>query len=172
MSKTPTRNPSTITSEAFAESDDRCEKKKRNFFLEATRNFDVFSVDENSPENQIDFGSTNIRQNEHAFFSDVTTMKELENDLTDLLQRFREGTLLAFSKKIASIFRGEKANVSLFFLPGPQFTCTKMDTIRETQEQLARLHFSLDKELSTIKLERRKYFALFIFTFSFQHRVR
>lgn len=26
-----------------------------------------------------------------------------------------------------------------------------MDTIRETQEQLARLHFSLDKELSTIK---------------------
>ncbi|CAF4532564.1 unnamed protein product, partial [Rotaria magnacalcarata] len=43
-------------------------------------------------------------------------MKELENDLTDLLQRFREGTLLAFS---------------------PQFTCTKMDTIRETQEQLA-----------------------------------
>jgi hypothetical protein len=25
-------------------------------------------------------------------------MKELENDLTDLLQRFREGTLLAFSK--------------------------------------------------------------------------
>jgi len=28
-----------------------------------------------------------------------------------------------------------------------------MDTIRETQEQLARLHFSLDKDLSTIKYE-------------------
>ncbi len=38
---------------------------------------------------------------------------------------------------------------------GPQFTCTKMDTIRETQEQLARLHFSLDKDLSTIKYEEK-----------------
>ncbi len=46
----------------------------------------------------MDFTAGSIRPNEHAFFSDVTTMKELENDLTDLLQRFREGTLLAFSK--------------------------------------------------------------------------
>jgi len=30
-----------------------------------------------------------------------------------------------------------------------------MDTIRETQEQLAKLHFSLDKDLSTIKSELR-----------------
>jgi len=47
----------------------------------------------------LDFTAGSLRQNEHAFFSDVTTMKELENDLTDLLQRFREGTLLAFSKQ-------------------------------------------------------------------------
>jgi hypothetical protein len=33
-----------------------------------------------------------------------------------------------------------------------------MDTIRETQEQLARLHFSLDKDLSTIKYKEKKFF--------------
>ena len=75
-------------------------------------------------------------------------MKELENDLTDLLQRFREGTLLAFSKKSYYFFYN-----FVIFDVGPQFTCTKMDTIREAQEQLARLHFSLDKDLSTIKYE-------------------
>ena len=97
----------------------------------------------------MEFNATSIRPNEHAFFSDVTTMKELETDLTDLLQRFREGTLLAFST-----YRGRRslrATVNQQLFLGPQFTCTKMDTIRETQEQLARLHFSLDKELSTIK---------------------
>ncbi|CAF0774353.1 unnamed protein product [Rotaria sordida] len=112
MSKTPTRNASAVLVDPTSESDDR---------------FDDYSSD-----NPLDFTAGSIRPNEHAFFSDVTTMKELENDLTDLLQRFREGTLLAFS---------------------PQFTCTKMDTIRETQEQLARLHFSLDKDLSTINIE-------------------
>ena len=55
-------------------------------------------VDDYTTENPLDFTAGSIRPNEHAFFSDVTTMKELENDLTDLLQRFREGTLLAFSK--------------------------------------------------------------------------
>ena len=55
-------------------------------------------VDEYSSDNPLDFSTANIRPNEHAFFSDVTTMKELETDLTDLLQRFREGTLLAFSE--------------------------------------------------------------------------
>jgi len=97
----------------------------------------------------LDFTAGSLRQNEHAFFSDVTTMKELENDLTDLLQRFREGTLLAFSKQ-----KKERSFLLLNSL-GPQFTCTKMDTIRETQEQLAKLHFSLDKDLSTIKSELR-----------------
>jgi hypothetical protein len=57
-----------------------------------------FIVDDYTTENPLDFTAGSIRPNEHAFFSDVTTMKELENDLTDLLQRFREGTLLAFSK--------------------------------------------------------------------------
>ncbi len=52
----------------------------------------------------MDFTAASIRPNEHAFFSDVTTMKELENDLTDLLQRFREGTLLAFSKNNEFLF--------------------------------------------------------------------
>jgi len=58
----------------------------------------LFKVDDYTSENPLDFTAGSIRPNEHAFFSDVTTMKELENDLTDLLQRFREGTLLAFSK--------------------------------------------------------------------------
>jgi hypothetical protein len=35
-----------------------------------------------------------------------------------------------------------------------------MDTIRETQEQLAKLHFSLDKDLSTIKYEE-EFFLLY-----------
>jgi hypothetical protein len=54
-------------------------------------------VDEYSSDNPLDFTGAGTLPNKHAFFSDVTTMKELENDLTDLLQRFREGTLLAFS---------------------------------------------------------------------------
>jgi hypothetical protein len=112
MAKTPTRNISATLNDPLSESDDR---------------FDDYTTD-----NPLDFTAGSIRPNEHAFFSDVTTMKELENDLTDLLQRFREGTLLAFS---------------------PQFACTKMDTIRETQEQLAKLHFSLDKDLSNINIE-------------------
>ena len=58
----------------------------------------VFEVDDYTTDNPLDFTAGSIRPNEHAFFSDVTTMKELESDLTDLLQRFREGTLLAFSK--------------------------------------------------------------------------
>jgi hypothetical protein len=37
-----------------------------------------------------------------------------------------------------------------------------MDTIRETQEQLARLHFSLDKDLSTIKYKGNFFFDLFV----------
>lgn len=43
-----------------------------------------------------------------------------------------------------------------------------MDTIRETQEQLARLHFSLDKDLSTIKFDEiifsLQIFACFVFS--------
>ena len=58
----------------------------------------VCEVDDYTTDNPLDFTAGSIRPNEHAFFSDVTTMKELESDLTDLLQRFREGTLLAFSK--------------------------------------------------------------------------
>ncbi len=37
-----------------------------------------------------------------------------------------------------------------------------MDTIRETQEQLARLHFSLDKDLSTIKYKEKLFFLSFL----------
>ncbi|CAF0734671.1 unnamed protein product [Didymodactylos carnosus] len=92
---------------------------------------DVNDKLENFSDNPLDV-SSGARHNEHAFFGDVSTIKELENDLTDLLQKFRAGTLLAFS---------------------PQFTCTKMDTIREQQEQLAKLHFSLDKDLSNINIE-------------------
>ena len=98
MAKTPTRNPMTTIVDPMAENDDRCKKKYINvkIIIFLSRSFDL--VDENSSENPLDLNSASIRPNEHAFFSDVTTMKELENDLTDLLQRFREGTLLAFSQ--------------------------------------------------------------------------
>lgn len=46
-----------------------------------------------------------------------------------------------------------------------------MDTIRETQEQLARLHFSLDKDLSTIKYDLQtetKLFLDFLFLLSIE----
>jgi hypothetical protein len=103
MAKTPTRNASVILNDQTTESDDRC----KNFII-FNRNFCIifFQVDDYTSENPLDFTAGSIRPNEHAFFSDVTTMKELENDLTDLLQRFREGTLLAFSKWYYYFFSG------------------------------------------------------------------
>ncbi|CAG2174210.1 unnamed protein product, partial [Oppiella nova] len=60
---------------------------------------------------------------EHSFISDLTDVRKMENTLLTLLEDFHSGKLRAF---------------------GQDITFEKMESVREQQERLARLHFDLD----------------------------
>ncbi|ESO89363.1 hypothetical protein LOTGIDRAFT_229217 [Lottia gigantea] len=60
---------------------------------------------------------------EHSFLTDVADVREMEQGLLQLLEKFHSGKLRAFGG--GSVF-------------------DQMDQIREQQERLARLHFDLD----------------------------
>ncbi|KAK6170760.1 hypothetical protein SNE40_019072 [Patella caerulea] len=60
---------------------------------------------------------------EHSFLTDVADVREMEQGLLQLLDKFHSGKLRAF---------------------GGGSTFDQMDQVREQQERLARLHFDLD----------------------------
>ncbi|CAD5117867.1 DgyrCDS6612 [Dimorphilus gyrociliatus] len=72
------------------------------------------------------------RPAEHSFVTDVADVRQMEHGLLKLLDDFHSGHLQAFSE-------------------GNMYE--QMDNIREKQEKLARLHFELDTEHTTINQE-------------------
>jgi len=63
---------------------------------------------------------------EHSFLTDVADVRQMEQGLLQLLDDFHQGRLQAF---------------------GMDCTFEKMDSVREKQERLARVHFDLDSHL-------------------------
>ncbi|KAI1294923.1 Coiled-coil domain-containing protein 28B [Halotydeus destructor] len=66
-----------------------------------------------------------LPQNGHTFLSDVTDVQQMEQGLLQLLEDFHGGKLQAF---------------------GQDITFEKMESVREQQEKLARLHFELHSQ--------------------------
>jgi len=72
--------------------------------------------------------SSRAKAPEHSFLTDVADVREMEKGLLSLLDDFHSGKLQAFGSDDAFM---------------------KMDQVREQQEQLARMHFSLDEDATT-----------------------
>ncbi|KAL0604921.1 Coiled-coil domain-containing protein 28B [Plecturocebus cupreus] len=68
---------------------------------------------------------------QHSFLTEVTDVYEMEGGLLNLLNDFHSGRLQAFG------FRQD-------FIPGKECSFEQLEHVREMQEKLARLHFSLD----------------------------
>ncbi|XP_074658235.1 coiled-coil domain-containing protein 28B-like [Tubulanus polymorphus] len=73
----------------------------------------------------VDSGGSNRPCKEHTFLTDVADVREMEQGLLQLLDDFHSGKLQAF---------------------GQDCTFEKMDSIREQQERLAKLHFEIDTQ--------------------------
>ncbi|XP_062378450.1 coiled-coil domain-containing protein 28B isoform X1 [Sardina pilchardus] len=72
---------------------------------------------------------------QHSFLTDVSDVREMEGGLLNLLNDFHSGKLQAFGK-----------------------VCSfeQLEHIREMQEKLARLHFSLDSHVEELSEDQRK----------------
>ena len=69
----------------------------------------------------------NRKLQDHSFLTDRTDVKQMEQGLLELMDKFNHGKLHAF---------------------GRDCTLEKMDKVRERQERLANLHFELDTKES------------------------
>ncbi|CAL8272177.1 unnamed protein product [Merluccius merluccius] len=72
---------------------------------------------------------------QHSFLTDVSDVREMEGGLLNLLNDFHSGKLQAFGK-----------------------VCSfeQLEHVREMQEKLARLHFSLDSHVEELSEDQRK----------------
>ncbi|TRY86828.1 hypothetical protein DNTS_020545 [Danionella cerebrum] len=72
---------------------------------------------------------------QHSFLTDVSDVREMEGGLLNLLNDFHSGKLQAFGK-----------------------VCSfeQLEHVREMQERLARLHFSLDSHVEELSEDQRK----------------
>lgn len=72
---------------------------------------------------------------QHSFLTDVSDVREMEQGLLNLLNDFHSGKLQAFGK-----------------------VCSfeQLEHVREMQEKLARLHFSLDSHVEELSEDQRK----------------
>ncbi|KAG5856040.1 hypothetical protein ANANG_G00003670 [Anguilla anguilla] len=72
---------------------------------------------------------------QHSFLTDVSDVREMEGGLLNLLNDFHSGKLQAFGK-----------------------VCSfeQLEHVRELQEKLARLHFSLDSHVEELSEDQRK----------------
>lgn len=71
--------------------------------------------------------SARAKAPEHSFLTDVADVREMEKGLLSLLDDFHSGKLQAFGSDDAFM---------------------KMDKVREQQEELARMHFNLDQDVT------------------------
>uniref|UniRef100_A0A8C9T9Z5 Coiled-coil domain containing 28B n=1 Tax=Scleropages formosus TaxID=113540 RepID=A0A8C9T9Z5_SCLFO len=83
-------------------------------------------------------GSGRVAQSsplQHSFLTDVSDVREMEGGLLNLLNDFHSGKLQAFGK-----------------------VCSfeQLEHVREMQEKLARLHFSLDSHVEELSEDQRK----------------
>jgi len=74
-----------------------------------------------------DISSSMMSTTEHSFLTDVAEVRQMEQGLLQLLDDFHQGKLQAF---------------------GLDCTFEKMDSVRERQERLARVHFDLESHLA------------------------
>ncbi|KAJ8289489.1 hypothetical protein GJAV_G00001870 [Gymnothorax javanicus] len=72
---------------------------------------------------------------QHSFLTDVSDVREMEGGLLNLLNDFHSGKLQAFGK-VCSL--------------------EQLEHVREMQEKLARLHFSLDSHVEELSEDQRK----------------
>ncbi|KAM6961158.1 LOW QUALITY PROTEIN: coiled-coil domain-containing protein 28B [Aplochiton taeniatus] len=83
-------------------------------------------------------GTSKVAQSsplQHSFLTDVSDVREMEGGLLNLLNDFHSGKLQAFGK-----------------------VCSfeQLEHVREMQEKLARLHFSLDSHVEELSEDQRK----------------
>ncbi|XP_052006967.1 coiled-coil domain-containing protein 28B [Xyrauchen texanus] len=84
-------------------------------------------------------GSSHVSQSssplQHSFLTDVSDVRDMEGGLLNLLNDFHSGKLQAFGK-----------------------VCSfeQLEHVREMQERLARLHFSLDSHVEELSEDQRK----------------
>ncbi|XP_067099678.1 coiled-coil domain-containing protein 28B [Osmerus mordax] len=83
-------------------------------------------------------GASKVNQSsplQHSFLTDVSDVREMEGGLLNLLNDFHSGKLQAFGK-----------------------VCSfqQLEHVREMQEKLARLHFSLDSHVEELSEDQRK----------------
>ncbi|KAG8506805.1 Coiled-coil domain-containing protein 28B [Galemys pyrenaicus] len=71
---------------------------------------------------------------QHSFLTEVTDVYEMEGGLLNLLNDFHSGRLQAFGESWAWAY----------CCPGKECSFEQLEHVREMQEKLARLHFSLD----------------------------
>ncbi|KAI5611715.1 coiled-coil domain-containing protein 28B [Silurus asotus] len=84
---------------------------------------------------------------QHSFLTDVSDVREMEGGLLNLLNDFHSGKLQAFGIK--------KTYVGLFS-EGKVCSFEQLEHVREMQEKLARLHFSLDSHVEELSEDQRK----------------
>lgn len=87
----------------------------------------------------------------HSFITDVTDVRQMEQGLLQLLDDFHEGKLQAFGKRISltipsSRFSYRRRRRLHSAHLGQDITFEKMESVREQQERLARLHFDLNAQ--------------------------
>ncbi|XP_020376063.1 coiled-coil domain-containing protein 28B [Rhincodon typus] len=72
---------------------------------------------------------------QHSFLTDVSDVREMECGLLNLLNDFHSGKLQAFGKECSF---------------------EQMEHVREMQEKMARLHFSLDSHMEELSADKKK----------------
>ncbi|GCC18267.1 coiled-coil domain-containing protein 28B [Chiloscyllium plagiosum] len=72
---------------------------------------------------------------QHSFLTDVSDVREMECGLLNLLNDFHSGKLQAFGKECSF---------------------EQMEHVREMQEKMARLHFSLDSHVEELSADKKK----------------
>uniref|UniRef100_A0A3P8TVK7 Coiled-coil domain containing 28B n=1 Tax=Amphiprion percula TaxID=161767 RepID=A0A3P8TVK7_AMPPE len=88
-----------------------------------------------SPRTETPQGEAQVLPLQHSFLTDVSDVREMEGGLLNLLNDFHSGKLQAFGK-----------------------VCSfeQLEHVREMQEKLARLHFSLDSHVEELSEDQRK----------------
>lgn len=100
---------------------------------------------------------------QHSFLTEVTDVYEMEGGLLNLLNDFHSGRLQAFGESWGLGFEGawvgledlvsggrlgprpqSRSQGSVRCCPGKECSFEQLEHVREMQEKLARLHFSLD----------------------------
>lgn len=94
---------------------------------------------------------------QHSFLTEVTDVYEMEGGLLNLLNDFHSGRLQAFGKSRGRVVLwvglwspgppacwGPRPAPKLRRCPGKECSFEQLEHVREMQEKLARLHFSLD----------------------------